>query len=113
MSTILHLAERWRWAAALQAGRYTPAAFADEGFIHCSEAARVEGVANRLFRGREDLVLLEIDEDRLAAGVRHEDLYGSGELFPHVYGPIEIEAVIDAREIDPGDDGRFELSKGP
>lgn len=111
MGTILHLAERARWRAALPEGPYTPAAYAHEGFVHCSEPEQLEAVANRLFLGRDDLVLLAIDEDRLAAEVRREDLYGGGELFPHVYGPIEVEAVIAVREVGPGEDGRFDLSQ--
>ena len=90
---LLHIAEKASWEAASD-GAYRPALFETEGFVHCSEPEQVEAVANRLFRERTDLVLLLIDEERLAAPVRRENLEGGEERFPHVYGPIEREAPI-------------------
>jgi uncharacterized protein (DUF952 family) len=81
----------------------------EEGFIHCSDPRQLEGVANRLFRGRSELVLLIIDPERLGGEVRWENLEGGDELFPHIYGAIEIAAVLDVRSFVPGSDGRFVL----
>ena len=110
--SILHLAERSRWAAAHVSGAYAPDAFGAEGFVHCCDPAQIEGVANRLYRGRDDLVLLVIEENRLAAEVRRENLEGGDEPYPHVYGPIELDAVVAVQELLSGPDGRFELSEG-
>ena len=69
---------------------------ADEGFIHCSRRDQVEATANRFYGDVAELVLLTIDEAALDAPVVVEDLYATGETFPHVYGPIPVSAVVDA-----------------
>jgi uncharacterized protein (DUF952 family) len=102
---ILHIAERTHWESARAAGvSYTMSTLGrtldDEGFIHCSsDMAQVDGVLARFYTGvrREDLVLLTIDVSRLDAPVRYEP--AGDELFPHVYGPIPVSAVIDARSL--------------
>lgn len=103
--TLLHIAERHHWEAAQDAG--VPYAMStlgrtldEEGFIHCSkDPAQVEGVLSRFYSAvpRKDLVLLVIDASRLDSPVRHEP--ADGELFPHVYGPIPVSAVIDVRSM--------------
>ena len=100
--TILHLADRAAWESAHAAGTpYTMSTrdltLEEEGFIHCStDLAQVSGVLDRFYRGLEDtLVLLVIDPSRLSAEVRYEP--SAGELFPHIYGPIDLEAVIEVR----------------
>ena len=64
-------------------------------------------VANMRFAGRSDLLLLWISVPRLSARVHYENLEGGTELFPHVYGPIDLEAVIAATPFRPGPDGKF------
>jgi uncharacterized protein (DUF952 family) len=98
-------AEEAREAAA--AGQYTPALFEREGFIHCSHAHQVPSVANRIFRGRTGLVLLEIDQTMLGCDVIEENLEGGAELFPHVYGPLKMSAVVRILECPCDDSGRF------
>lgn len=81
-----------------------------EGFIHCSTADQVHLPANALARGRTDLVLLEIDPARLTSAVRCEpgDPADPNSMkFPHVYGPIEVDAVVAVHEFIPGPDGSF------
>ena len=97
--TIFHLALEQEWEAAQADGLYrrsTLDASLDEvGFIHCSDAHQVDGVAERHYAGVEEpLVLLEIDPER-AGEVRWED-GGAGELFPHIYGPLPVAAVVAA-----------------
>lgn len=108
---ILHLAERSRWHRAQASGAYTPAAFGSEGFVHCSEPQQTESVAKRLFRGRDDLVLLVISEDRLGSEVRRENLEGGDELFPHVYGALELDAVVDVRRLEADADGHLSIPR--
>jgi uncharacterized protein (DUF952 family) len=78
-----------------------------EGFIHCSTVEQFLIPANERFHGRHDLVLLVIAVDRLAASVVYEDCYQSGHLFPHVYGPIDRDAVVAVVDFPCRDDGSF------
>ena len=108
-SLILHIAQRADWLRAEGRGAYRCASLQDEGFIHCSCAAQVLIPANERFRGREDLLLLVIDASALCSELRYEDCYDSGMAFPHVYGPIELEAVAEVLPFSPGADGLFQL----
>jgi uncharacterized protein (DUF952 family) len=105
--TIFHIASAAAWKAARAAGSYAPESLATEGFIHCSTAEQFIWVANQRFVGRTDLVLLHIDPAKLAADVVYENLEGGTRLFPHVYGPIPLGAVILVSPLMPGPDGRF------
>jgi uncharacterized protein (DUF952 family) len=104
---ILHIAPSADWDAAQRAGRYTPDSLAREGFIHCSEPRQVIAVANARFKGHTDLVLLWIDPGRLTSPLRHENLEGGSDHFPHVYGPIELDAVVKVTAFEVGPDGTF------
>lgn len=89
-------------------GSYVPTSLSEVGFIHCSYAAQVARVANALFARRTDLVLLEIKRSNLPCDVVDEDLYGAGELFPHIYGPLPWEAVVAFHEFACGENGTFQ-----
>lgn len=107
---ILHATPRTSWTAAQAVGAYTADSLAGEGFIHCSTADQILRVANLLFRGQRGLVLLVIDPARLTSALRWEpgvDL--AGERFPHVYGPIDLQAVVAVLAFEPGADGLFSL----
>jgi uncharacterized protein (DUF952 family) len=108
---ILHIALRDEWERAVSAGTaYVPGRYQEDGFVHCSSPAQVLGPADRLFRGRADLLLLVIDPARLGARVIDEPGDpGSAETFPHVYGPIEVDAVTRVIDFRPGPDGRLAL----
>lgn len=109
MGLIYHITEAARWDAARRQGVYWPAAFGSDGFIHCSTAAQVVGVANNLYRGQAGLVLLVIDAARVDAPVVYEDLYGAGVDFPHIYGPLPASTVLTALPFTPNEDGCFTL----
>ncbi len=81
------------------------------GFIHCSFADQVRRTADLFYRGRSDVVLLVIDPARLDAEVRVENLDGGEGLFPHLYGPLPIDAVVRVDPVAAGEDG--ELDVGP
>ena len=102
---IFHIALAREWAAATTA--YRPGGFDVDGFIHCSTASQVMKVARRLFRGRHDLVLLRIDPDLLESEVRLESLEGGDELFPHIYGELDLSAVTGLEPLKIGADGEF------
>ncbi len=109
MNTIVHITSRDAWQAAQHAGRCEAASLHSEGFIHCSTREQVVAVANRLFKGREDLLLLRIDADRVTHEIRRENLSGGEDLYPHIYGPINLDAVIDVLPFACEADGTFEL----
>ncbi|HEV8397857.1 MAG TPA: prephenate dehydrogenase/arogenate dehydrogenase family protein [Vicinamibacterales bacterium] len=109
MPRIFHITTRAAWDAAQAAGRYTADSLQTEGFIHCSQAEQVTWVANTRFRGRTDLVLLHVDEAAVGAEVRRENLEGGTTLFPHIYGPLPVSAVVKATPLVPSADGTFEI----
>jgi uncharacterized protein (DUF952 family) len=78
-----------------------------QGFIHCSDAGQVAGVANFVFKGLDGLLLLEIDPDRVRARVQYDDVPGQRAPYPHIYGPLNIDAVVNVRPFDAGQDGVF------
>ena len=95
------------WAAAQASGYFASADLTTEGFIHCCTAQQIAAVANRYYQGREGLLLLEIDETRLHAPLKWEDLTNARQVFPHVYGRIPLEAVTRCLVLQPGADGHF------
>jgi uncharacterized protein (DUF952 family) len=95
MPRLYHIASRTDWQEAARQGRYTADSLCSEGFIHCSEAHQVIRVANLRFRGRTDLLLLHIESAQLHADVRYENLEGGEELYPHIYGSLNLDAVVD------------------
>ena len=90
---IYHITSEREATEAQTSSEYTPQDFPREGFIHCSYAHQVEGVIQRRFQGRSDLVLLEIDPSQLTCRVIDENLEGGTELFPHHYGRLPMSAV--------------------
>jgi uncharacterized protein (DUF952 family) len=108
---IFHILSKASWAAAQQVGEYRGDTLLSEGFIHCSLIHQVLFVANARFKGREDLVLLSINETRVTPEVKYEE--GEvGVLFPHIYGPLNLDAIIGAYELLPDQDGLFRLPEG-
>ncbi|HSG15892.1 MAG TPA: DUF952 domain-containing protein [Anaerolineae bacterium] len=109
MSRLLITAEREEWVAAVKAGQYRPESLAEDGFIHCSLPEQMVPVADALYRGRQGLVLLVVDPAWVTAEIRFEDCYQSGQKFPHIYGPLPVEAVVQVLDFEPGPDDRFAL----
>ncbi len=107
MKTILHITRRAEWAAAKELGTYRGNTLDAEGFIHCSTIKQVVGSANRFFQGQPDLVILVIDESLVQPEIKYE---GSGNnLFPHIYGALNVEAVVRSIDFEAGADGVFGL----
>ncbi len=109
MALILHITQRTAWESVQQAGIYTAPSLAKQGFIHCSRPDLVTRVADFLFGGQQDLVLLCIDSDCLIAPLRFESPSGSENVFPHIYGPLNIDAVLEVIDFPPNEDGSFTL----
>jgi uncharacterized protein (DUF952 family) len=94
MPIIYHITTVAEWDSALQSGAYEARSLKEEGFIHCSEAYQVEGVLQRYFEGQTRLVKLVIDTDKLTSQYIQEWSSGSQDTFPHIYGPINLDAVL-------------------
>jgi uncharacterized protein (DUF952 family) len=102
---IFHLAFRSDWEAGVADGEYRAPSLVEEGFIHASgDEDQMLRVAARLFSGRPDLLALEVDTSRLPEGsaVIREPAR-SGEVYPHIYGPINPDAVVRVRMLVPDD----------
>jgi uncharacterized protein (DUF952 family) len=113
MAVILHITTHDAWQQALEAGAYRGDTLDAEGFIHCSTPEQVTRVANALFRGQTGLALLCIDPDRLASDLKYEQPDAVVmERFPHLYGPLNLDAVIRVVDFPPGADGTFALPDG-
>lgn len=82
-----------------------------DGFIHLSAGHQVAGTLAKYFAGQRDLVLLAVDPDRLGAGLRWEKSRG-GELFPHLYGPLDLDHVISIEALVLQEDGTHRLPEG-
>ena len=113
---IMHITSHSDWKAARAAGKYTAASLQTDGFIHCSTAKQVTDTASVFFKGQKGLALLCIDEAKLTAEVKYEPPTGGhdpgvGALFPHVYGPINLDAVVRVVDFPPNPDGSFTLPR--
>ena len=103
---IYHIAIRAEWEPQADESTYAPNRYQEDGFIHCSEQHQLQLVAESNFQGRVDLVLLELMPTRLEPETRYEQ--GGEEKFPHIYGPINKDAVHRTISIRCNDDGYFE-----
>ena len=109
MAIIIHITTSKAWDSAAAEGTYRTEMFPVEGFIHCSTRDQVIQVANIRFRGQSGLVLLSIDTDKVGPEVIYENLEGGTQLFPHIYGELNLDAVVQVTEFPPGADGCFRL----
>lgn len=91
---IYHVTTNNEWQQALQQGWYAAPSLETEGFIHTSRQEQVEGVLERYYKGQTNLVLLHIDESKLTAPLKEELAPSVNELFPHIYGRLNLDAVI-------------------
>jgi uncharacterized protein (DUF952 family) len=104
---ILHITHRDQWQAALQAEVYYADSLLTEGFIHCSTPEQVVATANRFYEGQDSLVLLCIAPDRVTAEIKYEP--ADGQLFPHIYGALNVDAIVNVVDFPSNSDGSFTL----
>jgi uncharacterized protein (DUF952 family) len=121
VALLLHICSPAEWARAQQCGEHRPDSLRSVGFVHLSSPRQVHLPANRLYAGRSDLLLLHVDTAGLEAPLRWEPgdatdpasissalrASGSSMVFPHLYGPLPVHAVVAVRPYRPGPDGRF------
>ena len=114
---IYHITTRKAWIDATRLGRYSAPSLEKDGFIHASTLRQVLPVAAQFYRGQKRLVILELDPGRLTSELKWEAPAGGspppgvpeGDAFPHVYGPINLDAVIHVLDFNAGADGEFSL----
>jgi uncharacterized protein (DUF952 family) len=99
MSIIYHITTKASWDQARQKGFYEHPSLKAEGFIHCSEEHQVAGVLQRYFEGQTGLVKLVIDTKKLTSRYVQEWSPSTLDTFPHIYGVINVDAVIRVEEI--------------
>jgi uncharacterized protein (DUF952 family) len=104
---IFHIVFKDNWQAARAESEYLGDTLSTEGFIHCSTEEQVVRTANRVFRGRKGLVVLKINCQEVVSPIIYEDISGTGEDFPHIYGPLNVSAVDSIQELTLGADGLF------
>jgi uncharacterized protein (DUF952 family) len=114
VESIYHLAVCADWSEVVESGApYSRStlgkSLTEEGFIHCSFASQVGTIADVVYRGRSDLMLLIIDPSLVPVEIRLENAEGDDDLFPHVYGELPLAAVVRAESVTPKDDGTFDL----
>lgn len=114
---ICHITTRSAWESGQATGTFRSPEFDEFGFIHCSTPEQLPLVANAFFAGRSGLVLLVVDEARLKSPVRweppqvsgHLPYFAVGAVFPHVYGPINVDSVVRTLPLEPNERGAFIL----
>lgn len=109
---IYHLAYKNDWEQAKTAGDYRQSTkgrtLEQQGFIHgCAEPAQVDQVANAFYRGDSNLLVLVIDEAKVRSEVRRDPVPGFDTPLPHIYGPLNPDAVVEAVPLELAADGQF------
>ena len=106
MNFIYHITTRKTYELAQQEGLYTYCSLNTEGFIHCSTREQYLKVANNFFKDQADLVLLKIQLVQLISKLVYENTEGGDELFPHLYGPMNLDAIVEVYNLTQKD-GQF------
>ncbi|TAG88774.1 MAG: DUF952 domain-containing protein [Oscillatoriales cyanobacterium] len=107
MDVIFHIAKSQQWEEAKQLKSYRGDTLESEGFIHCSTLPQIVRTSNKFFAGQTGLLLLWIDSGKVQAEVKYEP--AAGDDYPHIYGPLNVDAVLQVIEFEAGADGKFEL----
>ncbi len=109
---IYHITSKAAWENAQRIGQYIAPSLESEGFIHASTGEQVAGTANLFFRDQTGLVLLVLDTTLLQPEVRFDAVttHGAEQLFPHIYGPINLDSVVEVLDFHSEQDGQFRFS---
>jgi uncharacterized protein (DUF952 family) len=115
---IYHITSRQAWEESQTNGEYRAESLTTEGFIHCSTFEQVLPVAHNFYKGQRGLILLEIEPTLLSSDLKWEPPAGGapplgvpvGDSFPHIYGPINLNAVIKVADLEANPDGTFNFS---
>ena len=103
---IVHLTDEEIWNEAKRIGEYRPDSLTAQGFIHCSTPDQYVLVANYIYKGRKNLVLLSIDSSKVKPEIRYKSV--GDRFYPHIYGPLNLDAVVKVpQKFRPRVDGTF------
>ena len=112
---IFHITSTSAWRDAEETGEYrlsTKGRTLEEvGFVHCSFAHQVDVIANAMYAGDQDLVVLEIAPELVDSEIRYENLEGGAAVFPHVSGPLRPSAVVGIGELQVDDAGLMSFTR--
>ena len=98
---IYHFTTLSEWEHAQDKGMYEPLSYATEGFIHCATDDQLDRVLQKHFQHHENLVKLVIDPTRLTQQLKYDAVAGEQGEYPHIYGPLNLEAVTQIIFLDP------------
>jgi uncharacterized protein (DUF952 family) len=114
MPYIFHITTQGEWDEAQAAGQYRAPSLESQGFIHFSTDEQVTRVADAVYAGQTGLIVLCVDAEQVVAPLRYEPPdptipahHYDGELFPHLYGPLEVDTVVDTVPLGTDDNGKF------
>ncbi len=96
---IYHITTKKEWDRAVKNGFYQALSLRKEGFIHLSSGGQVHGVLSRYYAGQTNLVLLHVDETKLTHTLKYEIAPSVNELFPHLFGALNIDAVVNVEPL--------------
>ena len=114
---IYHISTRPAFQEAGLRGEYRAESLESEGFIHCSTETQILPVAEKYYKGQSAILLFQIDPSLLSSELHWEPPSGGrpppgvpeGELFPHIYGPINLDAIVNVYDLDSNPDGSYKL----
>ncbi len=114
---IYHITTRKDWHTALATGDYQSESLITEGFIHCSTHSQVLPVAENFYKGGRGLLILLIEQTLLSSTLKWEPPSGGapppgvpkGDPLPHIYGPINLSAVVKVLDLEQDPKGAFIL----
>lgn len=107
MLNIYHITKKAVWSEAADKGVYDFCGLESEGFIHCSTWEQTIPTANKYFRDKENLLLLKINTPNIKSEIKFENTTGGDEKYPHIYGPIDLKAVVGFYEFVRANTGEF------
>ena len=108
MALIYHISYRSHWNFAKLRDEYKADSLQSNGFIHCCEKKQLIDLANTLYAGEKDLLILVIDSNLLSAELRYE-AQETGGNYPHIYGPLNLDAVIQVLNFRQNAEGKYVL----
>ncbi len=114
MANIFHILSKKEWEKVKNQDSYAPPSLESDGFIHCAHTDQILSVANNFYRGHDHLIILRIDETLLSQELKNEpplEAPMSGILYPHLYGPLNLNAVTGEIPFSAEENGTFKLPK--
>lgn len=110
-ATIYHVVSYDVWMSSARTNdEYLPPTFQQDGFIHCSTLDQIVSTTNAFHKGEKNLLLLEINSQTLRSPLKYDDSPSWNQLFPHIYGPLNTNAITAIRNFPPKSDGTFSLN---